>query len=229
MKIAYFDIDSAEADQVRAWLDEAGHDCERTGDTRDLEERLRQKRFDVALINWDVEGLDHYGIVSKASRKGDAIPVLVASETATRDQIADTLKQENCEFISRPLDREEFLARLDTIWEHMGLRDATPEYSSRLGPWEVEWERREILLHGKPVSLTDKDFEVASFFFRNLGKLLTRRELLREIWGINAPVETRTVDVHVSRIRKSLEIDGRHGYHIRTVYQHGYRLERIPE
>lgn len=225
MKIAYFDTESSEAQRVRHWLDEAGHDCDRTGDMRELAERLGQGRYDVAVINWDLDGLDYLRVVNKAKHKGGDTPVIVASESADRDQIAEALLHDGCEFISRPLDRDEFLARLDTIWEHMGLRDATPEHHSELGPWRVDRERREILLNGKPVPLTEKDFDVASFFFRNVGKLLTRRELLREIWGINAPVETRTVDVHVSRIRKSLEIDGRHGYHIRTVYLHGYRLE----
>ena len=70
---------------------------------------------------------------------------------------------------------------------------------------------------------------LASFFFRNPGRLLTRRELFREIWGINTPIESRTVDVHVSRIRRSLDIAPRNGYRIKTVYQHGYRLEKADD
>lgn len=229
MKVAYFDDGSPEAGKVQQWMDEAGHDCVFTGNPDELAERLRQGRFDVAVINWDFQGMDHFRVLEQARQHGRDVPVIVASESATRHQIAEALQQEHCEFISRPLDRDEFMARLDTIWDHVGLRDATPEYGSELGPWRVDPERHEIRLNNKAVKLTEKDFELACFFFRNVGKLLTRRELLRAVWGISTPIESRTVDVHISRIRRALEMDGRHGYHIKTVYQRGYRLEPVEQ
>lgn len=225
MRIAYFDRFHPEPEQVREWLEEEGHQCIHSEDAQEILGCLRQGGVDVALLNWDLGGIEHMRLLEKASRNGHDIPVIVASESASREEITHALSQYQCEFMTRPLQREELLARLDTLWQHLGLRDATPQHATALGPWRVDEEQRSIHLNGRSVELTDKDFQLAHFLFRNVGKVLTRRELLREIWGIDAPVATRTVDVHVSRVRRSLEIDGRHGYHIKTLYQRGYSLE----
>jgi DNA-binding response OmpR family regulator len=61
----------------------------------------------------------------------------------------------------------------------------------------------------------------------NVGHIMSRTHLLEKVWGIMTPIDSRTVDVHVSRIRRSLEIRPERGYRIKTIYQHGYRLEAL--
>lgn len=227
MKIVYLDLVGGESNAVRGWLEKEGHECIQVEQSDLFVEVLQSPGVDLAVINWDLEGINPQNLVVEATRARENAPIIVASDAASRSEITHALSQYHCEFMQRPFQRDELLARIDTIWQHMGIRDATPQYGAMLGPWKIDSVSREIHLKGRPVPLTEKDFDVASFFFRNVGKALSRREMLREVWGINAPVETRTVDVHVSRIRKSLEIDGEHGYRIRNVYQHGYRLESV--
>ena len=76
------------------------------------------------------------------------------------------------------------------------------------------------------MALTTKDFELAHYLFRNIGRLLSREELLPEVWGVSG-IHTRTVDMHMSRIRKALDIKPEGGFRIRTIYRHGYRLEQL--
>ncbi|MGB5448213.1 MAG: winged helix-turn-helix domain-containing protein, partial [Woeseiaceae bacterium] len=85
-----------------------------------------------------------------------------------------------------------------------------------------------VSLNGEKLNLTNREFELALFFFRNTGKMMSRNHLLEAIWGIeNKSVSTRTVDTHVSRLRKKLKLREENGWILSAIYQHGYRIERI--
>ena len=75
--------------------------------------------------------------------------------------------------------------------------------------------------------MTQKDYELAVFLLRNIGRLLSRGYILEAVWGQSADLNTRTVDTHVSRIRGKLQLTPEHGWRLSAVYQHGYRLEQV--
>jgi DNA-binding response OmpR family regulator len=77
------------------------------------------------------------------------------------------------------------------------------------------------------VALTQKEFDLAVYLFQNPSRLLSRDHLLNKIWGLNTDVDTRTVDTHVSRLRKKLALDGTRGWKMSPVYGYGYRLDRV--
>ena len=85
----------------------------------------------------------------------------------------------------------------------------------------------EDFLDGAEVKLTPTELQLAACVFANIGKLLSREFLLREVWGIDAQLDTRTVDMHISRIRKILKIGPNMGFCLKTVYRQGYRLEAL--
>ena len=82
-------------------------------------------------------------------------------------------------------------------------------------------------LDGREVILTDKEFELAAFLFRNLGRLLSRGHLLEAVWGRNPDLATRTVDTHISRVRSKLNLRPENGFRLTPTYNFGYRLEKI--
>lgn len=228
MEIAYLGKAESEAGRIRQWLEEAGHRCRYAAGTRDLSALLRHQEFDAVLMDWEVSGMSPLETLREIREQSPGIPLMLASDRRDQASIVEALSSGADDYMVKPLARDELLARLATLRQRSGPERPAPS-TFVLGPWEVDPEQREIRMQGRPVRLTEKDFELASFFFRNPGRLLTRRELFREIWGINTPIESRTVDVHVSRIRRSLDIGPRNGYRIRTVYQHGYRLEQADD
>ncbi|MDF1724961.1 MAG: response regulator transcription factor, partial [Alcanivorax sp.] len=133
------------------------------------------------------------------------------------------------DYMVKPTKQAELLARIAALGRRAGVSDMDDETALTVGPWTVDRSRRQILLADEPVKLTDKDYELASYLFQNVGKLMSRAHLLEKVWGIMTPIESRTVDVHISRIRRSLQIRPEQGYRIKTVYQHGYRLEPIED
>jgi DNA-binding response OmpR family regulator len=97
----------------------------------------------------------------------------------------------------------------------------------RLAEFEIDLDRRVVQRHGAPVDLTQKDFDLAVFMFRNVGNLVSRGHILESVWGRSSDLNTRTVDTHVSRLRSKLGLVPEHGWKLTAVYQHGYRLEQI--
>jgi DNA-binding response OmpR family regulator len=227
LEIAYLEKEESEAGPVRQWLEDAGHRCHHAAGTEELAKLLRQQAFDAVLMDWDLPGLSPRDVLENVREYSGRVPLMLASHRRDQASIVEALSSGADDYMVKPLARDELLARLATLRRRVAEQSLADRF--RLGPWEVDRGEREIRMHGKPVRLTEKDFELASFFFRHPGKLLTRRELFREIWGINTPIESRTVDVHVSRIRRSLQIEPRNGFQIKTVYQHGYRLEQTDD
>ncbi|MCW8920701.1 MAG: response regulator transcription factor, partial [Sedimenticola sp.] len=87
----------------------------------------------------------------------------------------------------------------------------------------------EVRVDGVPVELTDREFKLAVMLFSNVGRLISRDHLLENIWGITANIATRTVDTHVSRLRQKLHLTPEHGWQLKAIYQHGYRLEQLAD
>jgi DNA-binding response OmpR family regulator len=84
-----------------------------------------------------------------------------------------------------------------------------------------------VTRHGAEVDLTQKDFDLAVFLFRNVGNLVSRGHILESVWGRTSDLNTRTVDTHVSRLRSKLGLVPENGWKLSAVYQHGYRLEQV--
>jgi DNA-binding response OmpR family regulator len=84
-----------------------------------------------------------------------------------------------------------------------------------------------VLRAGQAVELTQKDFDLAVFLFRNVGNLVSRGHILESVWGRSPDLNTRTVDTHVSRLRAKLGLVPENGWRLTAVYQHGYRLETV--
>ncbi|HNR91406.1 MAG TPA: response regulator transcription factor [Dokdonella sp.] len=96
-----------------------------------------------------------------------------------------------------------------------------------VAPYAIDFKRRRIAFAGNEVELTQREFDLATFLFRRHGRIVSRDALLENVWNLTASVSTRTVDTHVSRLRKKLELNGEHGWRLAAIYQHGYRLEPV--
>lgn len=100
-----------------------------------------------------------------------------------------------------------------------------PPSQLKLGAYEINQQDREIRLNGKAVELTQKEYELACYLFQNPARLLSRVHLLEALWGLQAEIDTRTVDTHVSRLRHKLKIVPENGWEIISIYGYGYRME----
>jgi DNA-binding response OmpR family regulator len=103
------------------------------------------------------------------------------------------------------------------------VRDNVPV--RHYGCYAVDTVARTVYLDGTDTALRPREFELACFLFRNLGRLMSRQHLLLTVWHVAAPIETRSVDTHMWRLRAALQLHGSHGYKLDSVYNRGYRLD----
>jgi DNA-binding response OmpR family regulator len=153
------------------------------------------------------------------------LPVIFITARDSEEYVVAALQAGADDYLVKPARRRELLARVQAVGRRAGAVQPQ-EVISGSEPYVIDVGRRVVHLRGKAMELTSKEFDLAAYMFNNAGRLVTRAALLERVWGRSPNISTRTVDAHVSRIRKKLEIDEQNGWRLISVYQHGYRLER---
>jgi DNA-binding response OmpR family regulator len=225
IRVGILEDEKPQAELISGWLADAGYDVFHCGSGDSFLDRLGDAQADILILDWqlpDCEGIDVLDTLRQSLHfRG---PVLFATAKDSEEDIVRGLKTGADDYLIKPLRRGELLARMDALWRRSA--DQAPS-SLMLGPVELDLDNRRATLDGEEVSLTPTEFKLAVCIFSNPGKLLSRQFLLREVWGVEAQLDTRTVDMHMSRVRKLLKIGPNMGYCIKTVYRHGYRLETL--
>ena len=130
------------------------------------------------------------------------------------------------DYVVKPAKQQELVARVAAVLRRFGLEDGQRRALRPAALQRRSESAADQLSSDRDIELTPREFELAAFLFRRHGRIVSRDALLENVWNMNASVSTRTVDTHVSRLRKKLELNGEHGWRLSAVYQHGYRLEQ---
>ncbi|MCG8673574.1 MAG: response regulator transcription factor [Pseudomonadales bacterium] len=227
MHIGYLEDDLQQANMVKQWLIDAGHECTHRDEGAAFIQDVRTGAFDLLLLDWelpDISGIEVLQTVRNAINV--SIPVLFCTQRDAEEDVVMALEAGADDYMVKPVRQAELKARLEALARRAGVNDQIANVIE-VGPYRFNVAAREVFLNDELVNVTEKDFDLAVCLFSNVGRVLSRKYLLETIWGVTADVNTRTVDVHISRIRKSLNINPDRGYRIKTVYQHGYRLESV--
>lgn len=228
MRIALLEDDPAQAETLTAWLKDAGHDVHVFGQARQLLRHVARESFDTFLIDWMLPDLSGHEVLRwlRQERRETTPAIFVTSRDAEADIVAG-LDAGADDYMIKPVRRLELLSRLEAVWRRNRQHEDASREVIDVPPYHIELARRSIERDGVPVeNLTEKEFGLAALLFQNLGRLLSRGHILEALWGINASVPTRTLDTHVSRLRKKLELYPANGFRLVPAYNYGYRLER---
>jgi len=225
MRVLLLEDDQDQAETMIAWLGTAGHQISHFTHVRDCSTELRRDSFDLLILDWmlpDGSGLDLLRWFREQSAGRYAPVIFVTARESEQDTVA-ALGAGADDYLTKPVRRLELLSRMEAVWRRM--RPATGEASMNFPPYCFDVESKQCYFNNREIELTDKEFAVAIFLFRNIGNLLSRRHILEAVWGISAELSTRTVDTHVSRIRLKLALRPENGFRLASVYNFGYRLE----
>ena len=225
MKIAMLEDDPQQATMVKSWLEENGYSVIHHDNGEGFLKQIDQSPFDMAILDWELPDLSGLETLSRFRKAGHAFPVLFATQRDSEEDIVNALKAGADDYLIKPLRKGELLARLEAMSRRAGIQPEKDQLG--IGNIVLDQTKRTITVDGEIIKTTQKDFDVAVIFLSNIGKILTREYLLKSVWGVDAGLNTRTVDVHVSRVRRSLKINPDMGYCINNIYQHGYRLEKV--
>ena len=226
MRIAILEDDPDQLALLKRWIADDGHDVHGYESGRETMKQAGRESFDLFMLDWqvpDVSGLEVLtwlrGNVSKT------VPVLFVTVRDSEQDIVFALEHGADDYMVKPVRRQELLARVRAL-----LRRAYPQEEQKLlsfPPFDIDIQRSEVRKAGTKVDLTPKEFELTVTLFRNIGRLLSRGHLQETVWGRTGDLATRTVDTHVSQVRKKLDLRPEFGYRVVPVYNYGYRLERL--
>ncbi len=228
MRVAILEDDPDQAELTRHWLMDAEHTVDCFGDAAGFLRAVRHDSFDLYVLDWMLPDLSGIEVLKKLRNSMDDYTAVVIVTAKDEEQsIVRGLEAGADDYLVKPVRRAELVARVAAIRRRVaGNRPG--EESIDVSPYSLNVANKALSLGGEKIALTNREFELALFFFRNAGKMVSRNHMLESIWGIeNKSVTTRTVDTHVSRLRKKLKLKEDNGWVLSAVYQHGYRLERI--
>ena len=225
MHIAILEDDADQRALIGLLATTGGHSHTGFSTVASLLAGLKHEHFDALLLDWMLpDGSGDEALNWVRNNLGWKIAVLVLTACDDELTVVKALQAGADDFVVKPPKPQELLARLKAA-----ARRATPGGLPvlRLGAYEIDIPRHLLSMDGQPVTLTQKEFDLAVYLFQSPARLLSRDHLLNKVWGINADVDTRTVDTHVSRLRKKIFLDGSKGWKMTPVYGYGYRLDRI--
>lgn len=190
-----------------------GHACQSAYDGHSAAQMMQEQRYDLILLDIMLPGLDGYALIEKAQ----GTPVIFLTAKA---ELADRVKGLTLgadDYIVKPFEMVELIARVDAV-----LRRTYKQYRIfQAGSISIDFDSRTVQKDQVPVECTPQEFALLEILVINRNLALSREKLLELAWGYNYEGDTRTVDVHIQRLRKKLGWDT----HIKTVYKLGYRLE----
>jgi two-component system, OmpR family, alkaline phosphatase synthesis response regulator PhoP len=196
-------------------LSMVGHTSSQAFNGVDALSSIKKEYYDLCILDIMLPGKDGYALLDDFKNAG--IPVIFLT---AKDSLADRVKGLNLgaeDYIVKPFETLELLARIDVILRRNGKTNNNFKYQDV----EVRFKERIVLKKNQPIELTAQEFSLLEILIQNRNLALTREKLLEVAWGYDYMGETRTVDMHIQRLRKKLGWDDV----IKTVYKYGYRLE----
>ena len=217
--------DNADLAQGIAYnLDLEGYEVRIAPDGRSGLDAALQGAPDVILLDLMLPGLDGFEVLRALRAKGSRIPVIILSARAEEADKVRGFRLDADQYVTKPFGVMELLERVAAVLRRTG-RDANPrEETMTFGDVHIDLARHTVAKAGKEVVLPPKAYELLLALLRRQGAVMSRHELLREVWGYGSSVVSRTVDTHVAELRRKLEDDPAAPRHILTVWKIGYRL-----
>ncbi len=227
MRIAILEDDPDQLALLRRWITDDGHDVHPYSNGREAMKMAGRESFDLFVLDWQVPDVSGAEVLMwLRANVSKSVPVLFVTVRDSEQDIVFALEHGADDYMVKPVRRQELLARV-----HALLRRAYPSEEQKqlsFPPYEIDTQRNEVRKDGTKVELTPKEFELTVALFRNIGRLMSRGHLQQTVWGRTGDLATRTVDTHVSQVRKKLDLRPESGYRVVPIYNYGYRLEKIP-
>ncbi|MEJ2750429.1 MAG: response regulator transcription factor [Anaerolineae bacterium] len=186
---------------------------------------VNQSPPDLILLDLMLPGMDGWQVCQSVRRRPDYIPIIMV--TAKDDDVDKIvgLEMGADDYITKPFKGRELLARVRAVLRLAQNSGETVRSPLRYGALEIDLDGRSLTLNQQPVKLTPKEFDLLALLAQNPGRVFGRDMLLDKVWGYDYGGESRTVDVHIQRLRQKIEADPHNPVFLITIHHIGYKFE----
>lgn len=215
IRILAVDDERPIAELLRLSLGRAGYQCTCAYDGIEAANLIEKETFDLILLDIMLPGIDGFELMDYIRSTG--IPVIfLTAKNAVADRVKG-LRMGAEDYIIKPFDILELLARVDGVLRRHGKLQNVIQVDDL----EINTMSMQVTRFGEEIALTRKEYELLLLFARNVGVVLSKNTIYERVWGGEYPENTRTVELHIQRMKKKLQWDDK----IKPVYGMGYRLE----
>ncbi|MCE7797210.1 response regulator transcription factor [Sphingobium sufflavum] len=226
MHIAVIDDDEDMLKFVEDVLSRDGHRCLLYRNGRSFLAALQRETFDLFIVDWTMPEMSGMEVIQWVkTRLPQCPPVMMLTNRSQNEEIAGALNAGADDFVVKPESAIVLSARVNALLRRHGMGAGGDEAPIHFGGYSFDRRRDVVTLAGEEIQLTSKEFGLAFLFFSNLDRPLSRPYIMETVWLSVASLSTRTLDMHVSRIRAKLALRPENGFSLRTIFGYGYRLE----
>jgi two-component system, OmpR family, response regulator RegX3 len=226
MNIIFLEDDRAFASEIVASLQLAGHHVDYYESGRECLKALSANQYDVAIFDWEVPDMSGREVLERIKLKGVYPPVIFLTGRDAEEDVVAVMESGADDYVIKPPNPKVLIARINALYRRNQPQVAAGSVVN-YGNLSVDFTKRKFEINEDLVKLTEKECDLALYFFSQIGVLLSRTHLTKVVWGTAADIDTRTIDVHVSHLRSKLKLLPEFGWRLISVYQQGYRLERL--
>ena len=187
-------------------------------------EEFDRNGADIVLLDLMLPGMSGTD-VCKQLRQRSAVPVIMVTARDSEIDKVVGLELGADDYVTKPYSARELIARIRAVLRRGGESEELLPQVLEAGPVRMDVERHVVTVHGAEVSLPLKEFDLLEYLLRNVGRVLTRGQLIDRVWGADYVGDTKTLDVHVKRLRSKIEPDPGSPRHLVTVRGLGYKFE----
>lgn len=181
---------------------------------------------DIVLLDLMLPGMSGTDVCRQLRARSSVPVIMVTARDSEIDKVVG-LELGADDYVTKPYSARELIARIRAVLRRGGDDDESGAADGVLesGPVRMDVERHVVMVNGEPITLPLKEFELLEYLMRNTGRVLTRGQLIDRVWGADYVGDTKTLDVHVKRLRSKIEGDPANPVHLLTVRGLGYKLE----
>lgn len=211
------------ADLLRLYLEKEGYEVTIALDGVKGLEKFREVHPDLVLLDVMLPGMDGWGVCRTIRQDSKTPIIMLTAKSETEDKVTG-LKAGADDYITKPFEMREVLARIEAVLRRSGME---PEKAARRLTFDnliIDMDAFELTVRGKKVPTPPKEMELLYHLASAPNRVFTRNQLLDEVWGFDYFGDTRTVDVHIKRLREKLE-GASDQWELKTVWSVGYKFE----
>lgn len=226
MKIVFLEDDQAFGSEIVTVLQKAGHEVDYFESGRACLKAMHTHQYDLALFDWEVPDMSGREVLESLKIKGIYPPVVFLTGRDSEEDVISVIESGADDYIVKPPSPQILIARINALYRRSNAKSSELTVVT-YDNLKIDFANRRFEMDGQPVKLTEKELDLALYFFSQIGVLLSRAHLTKVVWGTTPDIDTRTLDVHVSHLRRKLKLLPEAGWRLVSVYHQGYRLERL--